>query len=124
VCLVVLALLLARAEFGRAELHSGLGFGAWDFSDSTTSGVTYDFLPVDIDNASNRSVSFNTGVEALSTFLAANSGASLALLPEGTIFEEVAEAPEDPAVYEAAIPFYSGRVWVSKTREGHYAKYR
>jgi len=118
--LVFSSLIVAGAMTARSELHTGIGFGAWDFSDSTATALNFDFTPADVDPA----LAGSASRLALGTFLIAGANAALAILPEVTTFESVTEAPADPAVYEGGIPFYWDRVWVSRTREGHYAKFR
>lgn len=121
VCLVVLSLIVAGATIGKAELHPGIGFGAWDFSDSTASAATFDFSPVDVGFTFDGSAPLS---EALDIYLEAGSQAGIAVMPAGTTFESVTEAPADPAQYASFVPFYEDRIWVIRTREGHYAKVR
>jgi hypothetical protein len=110
---------IVQAGPAAAMLHFGTGFAeAWDFSDSTstTSDSEWDFT------AGNTALA--SGSTLLDAFLDANYPALIAVMPDGVTYESVLEAPADPGMYEGFLFFVPNRVWIVKTREGHYAKVR
>jgi len=97
-----------------AELHTGHGTLAWDFS-SGAQGPESDIGLL---------ITF-----AGPYFIQAQESASVLAL--GDRYEDLTEAPTDPQLYRREIPYEPGflptmseHVIVVRTREGHYAKFK
>ena len=115
VSLSILLALTTIISTAHAGLHTGVGLGYWDFSAGHDSATNWDFGP-------GNTMLF--GENALAYVLLSNPPARITLLPPEITYEGLTEAPADPTVYVSGMTFVPQRVWVVKTREGHYAKVR
>jgi hypothetical protein len=96
---------------GLVHGYAWFEFGSWDFSDSLLVGEhDGDLRIIDV-------VDPPIGLQ-----YACENGALARTVPGG--FDDVLEAPEDLSTYQPDGPVFFGIVYVMRTGEGHYVKYR
>ena len=112
--LLVWAVVLASSAPAFATLVHGyawFGFGSWDFSDSLLVGEHDGDLRI-----------IYVVDPPIGLQYACENGALARTVPGG--FADVLEAPEDLSTYQSDGPMLFGIVYVMRTAEGHYVKYR
>jgi hypothetical protein len=121
-CLILFTL-ISRSY---STIHSGFGYAdfdsAWDFSDSSNCVLWYGFCG---DLAMGITL-MQTATEPTGGIYmyATASRAGIAIASLDSTYEELTTAPEDSNAYYGMVVPYPHVVYVMRTAEGHYAKFR
>jgi len=111
-----LFLISLPVSFANSAVMSGIGvldLGGWDFSERMSVN------PFVADLCVTFVVDPPLGLRA-SVY---RSPGGVLMLPDST-YEDLKYAPADTTLYTLDVPAYLGTVYVSRTMEGHYAKFR
>jgi hypothetical protein len=121
ICLVI----VTAGSNSYSKIHKGLGYAefdsAWDFSDSSTCVL----FEGDCGDLAMGITLMQTATEpTVMLMLAMAPHAGIAVASLDSTYEELTTAPEDSNEYFIMVVPYPDVVYVMRTNEGHYAKFR